>query len=302
MLNPCHPERRAQLNIVRAGSRRVSTALAGIVKLKFIYLAKLLIFTGVLNNTAVKISIVNYTNTLPFKWALKKSELMRHIDLQEDIPSICAQKLKYKQVDLALVPVALLSELSHYHIETDFCIGAFKKVDSVKLYSEVPLAQIESVTLDYQSRSSITLTKVLCRFFWNISPKYVDAIPGFEKNTKHKNASVVIGDRTFDLNGKYNYEYDLAEEWFKFTGLPFVFAAWVSMEKIDPDFIKEFNAVLKYGVEHTEDAVNENQEKLSLSKEKALEYLTKRIDYRLNEDKKKAMNVFLEYIAKLDHH
>jgi chorismate dehydratase len=272
------------------------------IKLKFIYLAKLLIFTSVLNNNTIKISIVNYTNTLPFKWALKKSELIKRIDLQEDIPSICAQKLKYKQVDLALVPVAVLSELTNYHIETDFCIGAFKKVDSVKLYSEVPLAQIESITLDYQSRSSITLTKVLCEFFWKIAPKYVDAIPGFEKNTKHKNASVVIGDRTFDLNGKYNYEYDLAEEWFSFTGLPFVFAAWVSTEMIDPEFIKEFNSVLRYGVEHTGDAINENAGNLLLSKEKALEYLTQRIDYRLNDDKRKAMNLFLEHIAKLDHH
>lgn len=225
---------------------------------------------------------------------------MSRIDLQEDIPSICAQKLKYKQVDLALVPVALLSELPHYFIETDFCIGAFKKVDSVKLYSEVPLEHIESITLDYQSRSSITLTKVLCKFFWNISPKYVDAIPGFENDTKHKNASVVIGDRTFDLNGKYNYEYDLAEEWFKFTGLPFVFAAWVSTEKIDGEFIEKFNGVLKYGVDHTGDAINENAGNLILIKEKALEYLTKRIDYRLDDDKKKAMDLFLKYIQKLD--
>jgi len=259
-------------------------------------------FYTVLNNKRVKISIVNYTNTLPFKWALKRSELLNDIDLQEDIPSICAQKLKYRQVDLALVPVALLGELTHYHVETDFCIGAFKKVDSVKLYSEVPLVQIESITLDYQSRSSITLTKVLCKFFWNISPKFVDAIPGFEKDTKHRHASVVIGDRTFDLNGKYNYEYDLAEEWFKFTGLPFVFAAWVSTEKIDANFLTEFNAVLKYGVDHTGDAINENAGNLALSKEKALEYLTARIDYRLDDAKKEAMQIFLDYIKKLEHY
>lgn len=128
----------------------------------------------------------------------------------------------------------------------------------------------------------------------------MDAIPGFENDTKHKNASVVIGDRTFDLNGKYNYEYDLAEEWFKFTGLPFVFAAWVSTEKIDGEFIEKFNGVLKYGVDHTGDAINENAGNLILIKEKALEYLTKRIDYRLDDDKKKAMDLFLKYIQKLD--
>lgn len=114
----------------------------------------------------IKISIVNYTNTLPFKWALKRSELLKKIDLQEDIPSICAQKLKFNQVDLALVPVALIPELDTYFIETDFCIGADGIVDSVKLYSSVPLSEIKTVTLDYQSKSSITLTKILFQFFW----------------------------------------------------------------------------------------------------------------------------------------
>src|SRR5690348_5934038 len=93
----------------------------------------------------IKISIVNYTNTLPFKWAIKKSPVMQKIDLQEDIPSICAQKLKFKQVDLALVPVALIPELDSHFIETDYCIGADGKVDSVKLYSQVPLNEIQTV-------------------------------------------------------------------------------------------------------------------------------------------------------------
>lgn len=238
-------------------------------------------------------------NTLPFKWALKKSDLMSQIDLQEDIPSICAQKLKFKQVDLALVPVALLAELPNYHVVTDYCIGAYKVVDSVKLYSDVPLNEIETITLDYQSRSSITLTKVLSKFYWMISPKFIDASPGFEANTKHTNASVVIGDRTFDLNGKYTYEYDLAEEWYKFTGLPFVFAAWVSTEKLDERFIAEFNAVLKYGVDFCFAAINEMSHTLSISKEMAQEYLTKRIDFKLDDEKRKAMELFLSYIKQL---
>ena len=86
---------------------------------------------------------------MPYKWALKRSDLLDKIDLQEDIPSICAQKLKFGQVDIALVPVALLPELNSYFIETDFCISADGKVDSVKLYSEVPLNKIKTIILDY---------------------------------------------------------------------------------------------------------------------------------------------------------
>lgn len=247
----------------------------------------------------IKISIVNYTNTLPFKWALKNSDLISKIELHEDIPSICAQKLKFKQVDLALVPVALLAELDTYFIETDFCIGANGKVDSVKLYSQVALNEIKTVTLDYQSRSSITLTKVLFKFFWKEKVDFLDAKPGFENDIKGTNAAVVIGDRTFNLNGKYKYEYDLADEWKKFTGLPFVFAAWVSTEKLPATFINTFNSVLKFGADNILDAIEEDNSVKDLSKAQTIEYLTKRIDYNLNSEKRKALELFLSYIKQL---
>jgi chorismate dehydratase len=254
---------------------------------------------GPLEVPKVKISIVNYTNTMPFKWALRNSELLQQIDLQEDIPSICAQKLKFDQVDLALVPVALLADLQQFFIETDYCIGADGKVDSVKLYSEVPLNDITEVLLDYQSRSSITLTRVLFKFFWKKEPKFLDAGPGFESQISGKTAATVIGDRTFSLNGKFAYEFDLAEEWKKFTGLPFVFAAWVSTKKLDPGFIGAFNAVLKNGVTHVAEAVSSLYENKTLSAEQTLEYLTERIDYRLDEEKRKALGLFLSYIRQL---
>lgn len=252
-----------------------------------------------MNSEKLRISIVNYTNTLPFKWALKRSSFLQKIDLQEDIPSICAQKLKFKQVDLALVPVALLAELDTYFIESDYCIGANGKVDSVKLYSNVPLDQIKTVTLDYQSKSSITLTKVLFKFFWKLPVKYLDAKPGFEDEIQGSNAAVIIGDRTFGLSGKYTYEFDLAEEWKKFTGLSFVFAAWVSTEKIEAKIIQEFNQVLKTGMENIVQAVEDDYNVVSLSKKDTIEYLTDRIDYKLDSEKRKALDLFLNYIKAL---
>ncbi|MCC6371989.1 MAG: menaquinone biosynthesis protein [Bacteroidia bacterium] len=248
----------------------------------------------------IRISIVNYTNTLPFKWALKRSPLLAEMDLQEDIPSICAQKLKFGQVDLALVPVALLAELDNYNIESDYCIGANGRVDSVKLYSHVPLKEIKSVTLDYQSKSSITLTKILFRFFWKHDVVFTEAKPGFEDKIEGSNAAVVIGDRTFGMNGQFAFEYDLAEEWQKFTGLPFVFAAWVSTHKVSGTFIKAFNDTLKLGVENIDKAIEEDYSGTIYSARQTQEYLSIRIDYHLDDNKNKAMKLFLDYIQKLN--
>jgi chorismate dehydratase len=249
--------------------------------------------------TRIKISIVNYTNTLPFRWALRRSPLLKTVDLQEDIPSICAQKLKYRQVDLALVPVALLPELDNYRIETSYCIGADGIVDSVKLYSDVPLEDIKEIVLDYHSRSSITLTRVLSRFFWKIHVLFMEAKPGFENEISGTRAAVVIGDRTFALNGRFRFEYDLAEHWKKFTGLPFVFAAWVSNEKLNDKFIVDFNGVLKYGICNIERAVKESYTGEILPAREIVHYLSERIDYHLDKKKLEALGLFLSYIARL---
>lgn len=246
----------------------------------------------------IKISIVSYFNTLPFRHGIKHSDLVAKIDLQEDIPSICAQKLKFSQVDIGLVPVALLPELDHYKIITDYCIGANGKVDSVKLYSQVPLNEIKSVTLDYQSRSSIKLTKVLNKFYWKQSFEFKDAKPGYEQNISGTNAAVVIGDRTFVLNGTFKYEIDLAEEWKKMTGLPFVFAAWVTTSEIDKDFVSEFNKVLENGIKHIEGAIKESHI-VHPKNFDASDYLSNKISYNLDNKKREALQLFLKYISEL---
>jgi chorismate dehydratase len=246
----------------------------------------------------IKISIVSYFNTLPFRYGLKHSGLLEKTDLQEDMPSICAQKLKFKQVEIGLVPVALLPELDHYEIITDYCIGADGKVDSVKLYSEVPLEEVKTIILDYQSKSSITLTKVLTKFYWKKDIEFIDAKPGYEKEIKGNTAAVVIGDRTFTLNGIFQFEYDLAEEWKKFTGLPFVFAAWVATSKIDSWFINEFNTALEKGIRYTKKALEEDKTTYP-EKFDRLDYLTKKISYQLDEKKREALGLFLDYVSKL---
>jgi chorismate dehydratase len=246
----------------------------------------------------IKISIVSYFNTLPFRYGIKHSELIAGMDLQEDIPSICAQKLKFNQVDIGLVPVALLPELDHYKIITDYCIGANGKVDSVKLYSQVPLNEIKSVTLDYQSRSSIKLTKVLNKFYWKQNFEFKDAKPGYEQNINGTNAAVVIGDRTFALNGTFEYEFDLAEEWKKMTGLPFVFAAWVTTSEIDENFVNEFNKVLENGIKHIEEAIKESQI-VHPKNFDASDYLSNKISYNFDDKKRETLQLFLKYISEL---
>jgi chorismate dehydratase len=239
------------------------------------------------------VSIVNYYNTTPFIYGINHSGFKSQINLELDIPSVCAQKLKSKQVEIGLVPVAILPELESYQIITDYCIGAIGKVDSVKLFSERPLHELTHVLLDYQSKTSVTLVQVLNKHFWKKNIQFVNASEGFENQISRTTGAVIIGDRTFGLTS-HPYQYDLAEEWQNFTGLPFVFACWVSNVTLENNFINEFNSALSYGVNHIEESVAEKPN--HALGDKALDYLKNKISYNFDADKRKAMQMFLELI------
>ena len=142
-----------------------------------------------------KVSAVSYLNTVPFIHGLKQSELIHNIDLQLDYPSICADKLINGTVDLALLPVAVIPKLKDSYIISDYCIGADGAVDTVCLYSDVPITDIDSIGLDYQSRTSVALLKILLKEYWQLNPELKKVGIGFEDNIKGNHAALVIGDR-----------------------------------------------------------------------------------------------------------
>lgn len=238
------------------------------------------------------ISIVNYLNTLPFVYGLHQHKFDEIADLQFDIPAVCAEKLLSKQVDIGLVPVATLAKMDNYRLLTDYCIGTTGVVDSVKLFSTVPLAEIKTILLDYQSRTSVELAKILARDYWKISVDFVNAEAGFESNINGTTAAVIIGDRTFSINNTFAYEYDLATEWKKLTGLPFAFAVWASHEKIeDREFLKAFNNALKYGTENITTALSSHSNPYPNFDPE--DYLTNKISYKLDSEKLRAIDLFI---------
>ncbi|CAN5846579.1 menaquinone biosynthesis protein [soil metagenome] len=244
----------------------------------------------------VRISAVSYLNTKPFLHGLEISPV-KNISISLDIPSECARKLLENEVDLGLIPVAVIPQLKEAHILPDFCIGADGPVESVKLYSQVPLAEIKTIILDYHSRTSVTLARVLANEYWKISPDWKKAEAGFESSVSGTTAGVIIGDRTFKLNGTFNYEFDLAGEWKKMTGLPFVFACWVSNKALNENFKLEFNKALEAGLKDIDTVIKEESPKyLPFDVEN---YLLRSLNLRLNKQGEAAIALFLDKMKQL---
>ncbi len=244
----------------------------------------------------IKISAVSYTNTKPFLYGLQHTDIINKIDLSLDIPADCAQKLIDNKVDIGLIPVAATLNIPEWHIVSDYCIGAVGAVNSVFIFSNCEIHDIKTLQLDPESRSSNNLARVLLKNYWKLSPELVTDAPDYSSSTNKNTAFVQIGDRTFGKTGDYPYVYDLAEEWQKFTGLPFVFAAWISNKPIPAKFIEEFNTSLKYGLDHRVQLFAELPPRPDFDIQ---DYLMHKIDFQLTEAKKQALFLFLDHIKTL---
>ena len=237
----------------------------------------------------IKVGAVSYLNTKPLLYGIKRSGLMDKIELIEEYPAKIAQMLLNDEIDVGLVPVAIIPKLKEAQIITSFCIGAEGEVASVCLFSEVPIEQIETVILDYQSRTSVNLAKILLREYWQKQVVFEEATEDFRSKIKGTTAAVVIGDRAFEQRLISPYIYDLAEAWKAFTGLPFVFAAWVANKQLNEDFIDAFNRANGYGIKHIDEVIAENiYDKYNLEK-----YYTQNISYHLTDEKRKGLELFL---------
>ena len=240
----------------------------------------------------IRVGAVSYLNTKPLLYGIERSPVRSEIELIIDHPASIAAMLLNEEIDMGLVPVAVIPLMNEAHINGDYCIGSNGNVASVCLFSETPLENVEKVLLDYQSRTSVQLARILMKEYWRINPELVDAGKDFRRQIKGTTAGVVIGDRALEQRKISPYVYDLAEAWKGFTGLPFVFAAWISNKRLDPDFIKAFDEANRQGILHIDDVVAENPYPLF----DLHDYFTKHLDYRLDAFKRKGLEKFLSYL------
>ena len=246
------------------------------------------------NAGKISVGAVSYLNTKPLIYGFEKGMMHDEMELVFDFPSNIARKLLNDEIDIGLVPVAVLPFMKEYYIVADHGIACDGAVASVCLFSDVPLAEIKTVLLDYQSRTSVALLKILLKEHWNITPQLIAAEKGFEQNISSTTAGLVIGDRAFKQIPVSAYHYDLGLAWKEMTGLPFVFAAWVANKRLSPDFIASFNKATAEGMQHIDEIVSINNFKEYSLKE----YYTKNIIYFLDELKLKGLRLFLQ---KLEH-
>ena len=243
--------------------------------------------------TQLRISVVSYLNSRPFSVGLQRLAY-DGFEITEDLPSVCADKLQNGTADIGLVPVAMLPVLEKAggNVVTQFCISANGPVRSVMLFSNVPVSSLKAIILDDDSRTSVTLTRLLAKYFWKIEPEWISEKDRFEPDDY--TGRVLIGDRALRENGKFKVETDLASEWKKFTGLPFVFACWVAMRPLNGTETANLELAFKNGLALREEISKEEQ--IHYPETDLRKYLFENIRYELSPDVLKGLEKFREML------
>lgn len=243
-------------------------------------------------DSKIKVGSVSYLNAKPLIYGLQNTEIQKVIDFSIEYPSLLAQKLIEGKIDIGLVPVATIPLLPSAYIVSDYCIAAHKKVNSVCIYSHVPIEEMTHLYLDYQSRTSVRLAQILMENLWKKEVEYLPADFDFIDKIQGTRAGVIIGDRALFHLQNFEYVYDLSEYWYEMTGMDFVFAAWISNQPISQEFIQKFNKANQIGLDKIDEIVAEN----AINYYDLKRYYKEDILYHFDENKKRGLQGFLDYI------
>jgi chorismate dehydratase len=243
-------------------------------------------------NKKWRIGAVSYLNTRPLLLGMEQSPFKERIDLMKAYPAQIAQALLDDTIDIGLVPVAIMPLLKHPQLVSKYVIGTEGEVASVALFSQVPMDEIEKVYLDYQSKTSVALAKILFKQFWKKEVVFMNATEGYMDQISGSTAGVIIGDRALASLNRFEHIYDLGSAWKQYSGLPFVFAAWIANKPIPSEFMEAFDAANGYGLSHLKDVIAlipDNEQVCDLYK-----YYTQNISYELTPEKRAGLAQFLE--------
>jgi len=244
----------------------------------------------------VRVIAVNYLNAKPLIKGIVQHKVLNDIVLTTEYPSKAAQMLIDDKADVGLVPVATIPKIPNAYVLGNYGIGADGSVASVCIFSHVPMNEITHIYLDYQSRTSVKLAQLLMKLHFKKSVSYIPADENYIQHIKGTVAAVIIGDRALEQLSNFEYIYDLAEEWKKMTGLPFVFAAWIANKPLPENFIADFDDANKLGLNYIDNVVAENPYPHYDLKH----YYEHDIKFELTPDYRKGLDQYLAYLQEFD--
>jgi chorismate dehydratase len=255
----------------------------------------------------LRISAISYLNTAPLMWDFEQGDAGRHFDISYTLPSGCARALANREADIGIIPAAAYAQIPGLQILPDVAIASKRAVRSILLVSKLSLETVRTVALDTSSMTSVALTKILFEKWLGGGRTFQPMAPDVERMLEECDAGLLIGDPALQVDRSRYRTLDLAEEWIRYTGQPFVFAFWAvrgdALLEVDPalDLAAIFRESRDRGLRPAslERISREWAPQLSLSPEEVSLYLTENIHYQLDPGCRSGLELFYRYAAEI---
>lgn len=204
--------------------------------------------------SVVRIGAVSYLNARPLVDGIETRT--DRFSIRYDLPSVCAQLLHSREIDLGLIPSIEYLRGDGYAIVPDCAVASDGPVASVAIFTSMPIERVQSIALDTSSRTSVALTRVMAARYFGIAPSFVDYSPDLPGMIARADAALLIGDPALlaDYRPLGLQKIDLGAAWKDFTGLPFVFACWTGIPgAVTAEDVATLQAARTAGEAHPED-------------------------------------------------
>ncbi len=253
---------------------------------------------------SMRISAISYLNTAPLMWDFEHGLASREFEISYTVPSQCAAELARGTADIGIIPAAAYATIPNLLVIPGVAIASKQPVRSILLVSHKPLDEIRTIALDSSSLTSVALLRVLFEKFWGAQRSFVSTAPDLRAMLACNDAALLIGDPALQVDRSRYRSWDLAEEWIRLTGKPFVFAFWaVRQEALSAsrlDLTPVFNQSRDHGLEpeNREQIVRTWAPRLGMTEQAAYDYLTHNIFYHLDDDCLDGLRLFYAYASR----
>lgn len=246
-----------------------------------------------------RIGRIPYLNSEVFHFGMAGVD---DVELCPLVPRALSNAASDGGLDAGPVPLVTCFELEDtFKPLGNFCIATVEKAHSILLFSKHPIDKLDDAVVGVtgETSTSVRLMKILFAERFNVTPgRYVDL------NECSRDAFLLIGDEALrNRRGVpgYPYLYDLGQEWYQRTGLPFVFARWVVRRDMADDKVHWLESLLSQSIEQglaNVDKIAASRQDLNMTPDEVIEYVLS-FHYHLGEDELKAIEKFRALLSKL---
>lgn len=246
----------------------------------------------------VRIGCVPFLNAVPLVSYFSTSQGKNEAEVQLGVPTELAEWIEKGFTTASLASSFYAFSKENMRVADSISISSRGPIESVRLFSKKPFAEIETLSLDATSMTSNQLAQIILAEIYGIRPKTILSPPNLDAMLEKTDAAVLIGD--IGLAAKHNglHVMDLGSAWEEMTRLPFVWALWVGKEKLDEKVVGILQRAKRYGLERLETIAKEEAEERGLPLAVCLRYLVEIMDYEFEDSHKRGLELFGELCIK----